>query len=166
MWGGLFESLSVIFLLEETAYYSISDKIKEEKEALMDLYYIVGELEALISISGYKHNLNQQFVKPMFIKEITLNILEGIHPLIDNAVANSINIENGGIVLTGTNMAGKSTFLRMLGVNIILAQSFYFVLAKEYQAPFFNIVSSISPNDDLTKGKEFLYGRGRINSSE
>ena len=34
MWGGLFESLSVIFLLEETAYYSISDKIKEEKQTL------------------------------------------------------------------------------------------------------------------------------------
>lgn len=39
---------------------------------------------------------------------------------------------------------------------MILAQSFYFVLAKKYQAPFFNIVSSISPNDDLTKGKSFF----------
>jgi DNA mismatch repair ATPase MutS len=156
MWGGLFESLSVIFLLEESAYYAISDKIKEEKEVLMELYYTIGELEALISISGYKHNLSQQCVKPKFIKEINLNITEGIHPIIDNPVANSINIENHGIVLTGTNMAGKSTFLRMLGVNIILAQSFYFVLAKAYEAPFFNIVSSISPNDDLTKGKSFF----------
>jgi DNA mismatch repair ATPase MutS len=156
MWGGLFESLSVIFLLEESAYYAISDKIKQEKEVLMELYYTIGELEALISISGYKHNLSHQCVKPKFIKEITLNIKEGIHPIIDNPVANSINIENHGIVLTGTNMAGKSTFLRMLGVNIILAQSFYFVLAKDYEAPFFNIVSSISPNDDLTKGKSFF----------
>lgn len=156
MWAGLFEPLSVLFLLEESAYYSISDKIKEEKEVLMDLYYIVGELEALISISGYKYDLMEQYVKPVFIKEITLNIVEGIHPLIENAVGNSINIKKGGIVLTGTNMAGKSTFLRMLGVNMILAQSFYFVLAKEYQAPFFNIVSSISPSDDLTKGKSFF----------
>jgi DNA mismatch repair ATPase MutS len=155
MWGGFFESFSVIFLLEESAYYSMSDKIKEQKEALMDLYYTVGELEALISISGYKHNLSEQFVKPKFIKKVTLNIEEGIHPLIENAVSNSINIENGGIVLTGTNMAGKSTFLRMLGVNIILAQCFYFVLAKDYHAPFFNIVSSISPNDDLAKRKSF-----------
>jgi len=156
MWAGLFEPLSVLFLLEETAYYSISDKIKEEKQVLIDLYYIVGELEALISISGYEHYLTQQCVKPVFTKDISLNIVDGIHPLIERAVGNSINIESGGIVLTGTNMAGKSTFLRMLGVNIILAQSFYFVLAKEYQAPFFNIVSSISPSDDLTKGKSFF----------
>jgi len=156
MWGGVFEFISVIFLLEESAYYSISHRIKKEKEVLMDLYYVVGELEALISISGYEHNLKEQYVKPKFIKEITLNIKEGIHPLIENAVANSINIKKGGIVLTGTNMAGKSTFLRMMGVNIILAQSFYFTLSKEYEAPFFNIVSSISPSDDLTKGKSFF----------
>ncbi|MGH4052140.1 MAG: MutS-related protein [Clostridium sp.] len=155
MWGGFFEFISVIFLLEESAYYSISAKIKEEKPVLMDLYYIVGELEALISIAGYKENLKELYVEPTFIKEITLNIKDGVHPLIENAVANSINIDKGGIVLTGTNMAGKSTFLRMLGVNIILAQTFYFVLAKDYKAPFFNIVSSISPNDDLTKGKSF-----------
>ncbi|MBU3114305.1 MutS-related protein [Clostridium lacusfryxellense] len=156
MWAGLFEPLSVLFLLEETAYYSISDKIKEEKQVLIDLYYTVGELEALISISGYKHYLTEQCVKPKFTKNISLNIVGGIHPLIENAIGNSINIENGGIVLTGTNMSGKSTFLRMLGVNIILAQSFYLVLAKEYNAPFFNIVSSISPSDDLTKGKSFF----------
>ena len=156
MWGGVFEFISVIFLLEECAYYSISHKIKEEKEDLMDLYGAVGELEALISISGYKHNLKEQYVKPKFIKQVTINIKEGIHPLIENAVANSINIVKGGIVLTGTNMAGKSTFLRMMGVNIVLAQSFYFALAKDYEAPFFNIVSSISPNDDLTKGKSFF----------
>lgn len=156
MWAGLFEPLSVLFLLEESAYYAISDKIKEEKEVLMDLYYIVGELEALISISGYQHNLNMEYIEPKFIKDIILNIEEGIHPLIDNAIANSLNIEKKGIVLTGTNMAGKSTFLRMLGVNMILGQSFYFVLAKVYEAPFFNIVSSISPNDDLTKGKSFF----------
>ncbi|MBU3182952.1 DNA mismatch repair protein MutS [Clostridium psychrophilum] len=156
MWAGLFEPLSVLFLLEETAYYSISDKIKEEKQVLLELYYIVRELEALISISGYEHCLMYPCVKPVFTKEISLNIVNGIHPLIKNAVGNSINIEKGGIVLTGTNMSGKSTFLRMLGVNIIFAQSFYFVLAKEYKAPFFNIVSSISPSDDLTKGKSFF----------
>lgn len=156
MWAGLFEPLSVLFLLEESAYYAISDKIKREKETLMDLYYIVGEIEALISISGYQHNLREMYVNPNFINNISLNLEGGIHPLIDNPVANSISIESGGIVLTGTNMAGKSTFLRMLGVNMILAQSFYFVLAKEYEAPFFNIVSSISPNDDLTKGKSFF----------
>ncbi|MBU5592795.1 DNA mismatch repair protein MutS [Clostridium sp. MSJ-4] len=155
MWDGVFEALSVIFLLEECAYYSISAKVKKEKESLMDLYYTIGELEALVSISSYQYNLKDQYTEPNFIEDITLNICEGVHPLIEDAVSNSISIENKGIVLTGTNMSGKSTFLRMLGVNILLAQTFNFALAKSYEAPFFNIVSSISPNDDLTKGKSF-----------
>lgn len=52
-------------------------------------------------------------------------------------------------------MAGKSTFLRMIGLNIIFAQTFNFTLTKKYEACFFNIVSSISPNDDVTLGKSY-----------
>jgi Mismatch repair ATPase (MutS family) len=155
MWGGFFESISVIFLLEECAYYAISSVLEEKREYLLELYYLMGEMEALISISGYQYNSKQKFVKPKFTKELLLDIEEGIHPLIDEAVANSVKIENKGIVLTGTNMSGKSTFLRMLGINILLAQTFYFVLAKKYEACFLNIVSSISPNDDLSEGKSY-----------
>ncbi len=155
MWGGLFESLSVIFLIEESAYYAISSVLKGKKQYLMELYCTIGELEALLSISGYQFNLRYQCVKPRFVQETALNIEEGVHPLIDDAVPNSINIDGKGIVLTGTNMSGKSTFLRMLGVNMLLAQTFYFALAKGYEACFFNIVTSISPNDDLVKGKSY-----------
>jgi DNA mismatch repair ATPase MutS len=155
MWGGFFETFSVLFLIEESAYYSISSALKEKKQELMELYYTMGELEALLSVAGYQYNLQEDYVSPKFVQELTLRVTNGIHPLIEGAVPNSINIENKGIVLTGTNMSGKSTFLRTLGVNILLSQTFYFALAEKYEACFFNIVSSISPNDDLVKGKSF-----------
>lgn len=155
MWGGMFEPISLLFLLEESAYYAVSGKLKEKKQCIMELYYTVGELETLISIAGYQNNLKQQYIKPKFKEETSLTITEGVHPLIENAVPNTIKINNNGIVLTGTNMSGKSTFLKMLGVNIILAQTFYFVLGEGYEASFFNVVTSISPNDDLTKGKSY-----------
>ncbi len=121
----------------------------------MNIFYALGELESLLSISGYQKSLKNDYVHPIFTKKVSLNIKDGIHPLLDKPVPNSISIKEKGIVLTGTNMSGKSTFLRMLGVNILLSQSFYFALAKEYKASFFNIVSSISPNDDLSKGKSY-----------
>lgn len=102
----------------------------------MNIFYILGELEALLSISGYQKNLKEYYVNPIFTKEVSLDIKEGIHPLLDKPVANSISIKDKGIVLTGTNMSGKSTFLRMLGINILLSQTFYFALAKEYKASF------------------------------
>lgn len=155
MWQGLFEVISVLFLIEECAYYKISQVLKNKKEYIMNIFYIVGELEVLLSISGYQKNLKESYVNPIFTKEVCLNIKEGIHPLLDKPVSNSISIKDKGIVLTGTNMSGKSTFLRMLGINILLSQTFYFALAKEYKASIFNIVSSISPNDDLSKGKSY-----------
>lgn len=155
MWAGFFEPISVLFLIEECAYYRISGVLKEKKEYLINLFHTLGELEAIMSISGYQNNLKHPYTKPIFTKEVSLTITEGVHPLLDNPVANSISIKNKGIVLTGTNMSGKSTFLRMIGINILLSQTFYFALAKDYKASFFNIVSSISPNDDLSKGKSY-----------
>lgn len=152
---GIFELISVPLLLEEAAYYKISSELKNKKQLLMDLYYLVGEIEAFISISSYKATVKSFCTKPNFCKEVSLNICDGIHPLVENPVSNSINIEKHGIILTGTNMSGKSTFLRTLGINIVFAQTFNFVLAKSYNCSFFNVVTSISPKDDVEQGKSY-----------
>ena len=153
--GGIFESISLPFLLSESMYYKISDKIKGNENLILELYYLLGEIEALISVCSYKQNLNSDYCKPVFVDDITLDIKEGVHPLIEKPVSNSIKIDKHGIVLTGTNMSGKSTFLRMVGTNIVFSQSFNFALAKEYTACLFNIVSSISPSDDVNSGKSY-----------
>ncbi|MPQ43571.1 MutS-related protein [Clostridium tarantellae] len=155
LWGGIFQPLSIIFLLEVTSYYKIAPLLKKHKRDLIDLYSALGEIDALIAISSYKYSLKSQYSTPVFKNELCLNIEQGNHPLLKNGVANSVNMKKKGMILTGTNMSGKSTFLRMIGINMILAQTVYFVLAKKYEASFFNIVSSISPNDDVTNGKSY-----------
>lgn len=153
--GGVFEVLTIPFLLEETAYYRVASLLKEKREYILDLYFLIGELESYIAIASYKEELKGKYTKPIFTDKVNINIVEGIHPLVKDAVSNSINFEKRGIVLTGTNMSGKSTFLRMIGLNMIFAQTFNFTLTKKYEACFFNIVSSISPSDDVTLGKSY-----------
>ncbi|EKY28915.1 MutS domain V protein [Clostridium celatum DSM 1785] len=153
--GGALEVFTIPFLLEETAFYKIASLLEEKREYILDLYYLLGELESYISIASYKEQLKGNYSKPNFVDDININIVEGVHPLVNNAVPNSINFSKRGIVLTGTNMSGKSTFLRMIGLNMILAQTFNFTLTKKYEACFFNIVSSISPSDDVTAGKSY-----------
>ncbi|WP_224038121.1 MutS-related protein [Clostridium gelidum] len=153
--GGLLEMFAIPFLIEESTYYRISGKLIEKKDIILRLYYLVGELDALSSISIYEECNKENCSSPKFVAETSLKIRDGIHPLLKNPIENSIEIYNNGIVLTGTNMSGKSTFLRMISTNILLAQTFNFVLAKEYEASFFNVVSSISPKDDITNGKSF-----------
>jgi DNA mismatch repair ATPase MutS len=153
--GGLFEMFSYPFLIEEITYYKVNDKLLEKKDIILELYYLVGELDALISIAIYESNNKEKCSTPKFVTETVLKISDGIHPLLKKPVGNSIDISRKGIVLTGTNMSGKSTFLRMISTNILLAQTFNFALAKEYEGCLLNIVSSISPKDDILNGKSY-----------
>lgn len=107
--------LTIPFLLEETSFYRVASLLGEKREEIIDLYYLVGEIESYISIASYKEEIKGKYTKPVFNDEVNINIVDGIHPLVKNAVANSIKFEKRGIVLTGTNMSGKSTFLRMIG---------------------------------------------------
>ena len=53
------------------------------------------------------------------------------------------------MLLTGSNMSGKTTFIRAIGLNAILSQTLYTCFAKQYVAPFFKIYTSIRISDDL-----------------
>lgn len=153
--GGLFEIISVPFLLEEIIYYKISSRIEEERSKIYELIYLVGELDSLIGIAIYKLSHSNIICASEFINDKSIEIEGGIVPILKKPVANNIKINNKGIVLTGTNMSGKSTFLRMVGTNILISQCFNFAFAKQYKGCFFNIVSSISLNDDINSGKSY-----------
>ena len=83
------------------------------------------------------------------------------HPLIERCVANDLCLSARGLVLTGSNMAGKSTFLRSVGLNAILSQSLGVVYFDSYEAPILRVYSSMSIRDDLLVGPQPLPRRGR-----
>ena len=153
--NGIKELWAMITLSADKAYYGMVENLNDNKDEIKELYDVIGEIDALISVQGYKESVEYEITKPKFEDGVGFKIVEGAHPLIEGVVKNSISIENKGIVLTGSNMAGKSTFLRMIGVNIVFAQSFNFVFAKEYKSEFLNYVSSISPEDDVEAGKSY-----------
>lgn len=155
IFGGVFEIITIPFLIEETTYYRISGHIKNNVNEILQLFYLVGEIDALAAIASYKVSNKGKWTTPIFVDQTSLEIKNGVHPLVKEPVANSILLNGKGIVLTGTNMSGKSTFLKMLGTNILLAQTFNFALAGEYKASFMNIVTSISPKDDINNGKSY-----------
>lgn len=155
IYGGILEPFLVPFLILESSYYRVIDKLKENKAELLELYYELGKLESYISVGIYEEILEGKISTPKFSNETKLNIKDGIHPLLENPIGNSMLVEKKGVVLTGTNMSGKSTFLRMIGINVIFAQTFYFTLSSVYESSFLNVVSSISPRDDVNTGKSY-----------
>jgi DNA mismatch repair ATPase MutS len=151
----LYAHIDIYFLREVRIFYAVLDEIHAHKEELRLIYRLIGELDALQSAASYREGLSG-YVEPDFSdKELLLEIKDAIHPLLPNPVPNSITIREKGVTITGSNMAGKTTFLRTLGVNAILAQTIYTCLAASYTGNYFRIFSLINEADNLIEGKSY-----------
>ncbi|MGG7059585.1 MutS-related protein [Clostridium tertium] len=150
------ETLNGFFLTKIRSYYSIINIVKSNKQNLIELYALVGKLEAYISVASYRCRVSNYCI-PKFLNnnDKTLIVKNAVHPLLEDGVPNSITLKNKGVILTGSNMAGKSTFMRTLATNILLSQSISMSLCDEYSGSFFRIISSLSLSDDVLSGTSY-----------
>ena len=77
------------------------------------------------------------------------------HPLLVHPIANSLEVHDAGVLITGSNMSGKTTFVRTLGVNAVLAQTLHTVCAESWRAPMLNVRTSIERTDSVLEGKSY-----------
>jgi MutS domain V len=121
----------------------------------------LGELEALAALGGYTYE-HPEDVFPEFVEHAPCFAAEALaHPLIprDRAVANHLRLDQDLqlIIVSGPNMAGKSTFLRGIGVNAVLAQSGAPVRAAKLTLSPLAITASICVLDSLEGGISRFY---------
>jgi DNA mismatch repair ATPase MutS len=83
--------------------------------------------------------------------------LDAYHPLIDRAVPNSIDLSGKSVLLSGSNMSGKTTFIRTMGINAILAQTLNTCFARQWRMPKLKIHSAIRISDDLLSAKSYYF---------
>lgn len=118
----------------------------------------VGELEALISLSVLC-NVKETTVFPVLLEQkaprITCKRL--MHPLLCGAVGNDFEMEAGTCVVTGSNMSGKTTFLRSIGISLVLAYAGGPVVAEEFSASVMAVMTSMRIEDSVTSGISTFY---------
>ena len=85
-----------------------------------------------------------------------IDVLNMYHPLVKNCVPNSLKMDKG-IILTGSNMSGKTTFMRTLGINQILKNAGGLVFAESFKGPKLNVLTSLRCNDMLEEGVSTFY---------
>ncbi|WP_417608312.1 MutS-related protein [Owenweeksia hongkongensis] len=131
---------------------------KNHGSAIYEWLDVVAEFDQLNSKANFAFN-HQEYVYPKIKDKKGLEALEMGHPLLSfhKRVNNDLNFDRFKyVILTGSNMSGKSTFLRTIGVNMVLMKLGMPVCAKEFSAYPFRLLSSMKLVDSLDKDESYF----------
>jgi hypothetical protein len=145
----LLEYVRQVFLQEVTTYFAAHNEIVRRGPEIARLYGLVGTVDAFAGLAALRRERPECTVPRFDDSALLVEAEDLVHPLLDRAVPNSIRMDGRGIVVTGSNMSGKSTFLRTLGVNMLLATTACLVFARRMRASPLLTLSSITNRDSL-----------------
>ena len=153
----VYKFFKLIFLLEPLMFITSVRRVNKYRADIEILFNYVGEIDMLLSIQSVRAGL-PHYSKPVFYTENRqMELIEMFHPLIYNCVPNSIVTRTDeGVLITGSNMSGKTTFIRAIAVNTLLAQTIFTTCTKAYKAPLLKIQTSIRTTDDLGENKSYF----------
>jgi DNA mismatch repair ATPase MutS len=134
---------------------------KEKNSSDFEKYInCVGNIESICSLAGFAHNHPHYCYPAILENKPGIDAKQIAHPLIpeNDSVANDFSIgkENKMHLLTGSNMSGKTTFLRSVGINLLLAECGAPVCAAEFSFMPMSILSSIRVNDSLQEHTSYF----------
>jgi len=143
--------------LEYTLFQEILQKIAEKTEEIQNTAFHLAVLDVLCSLS--KVALENEYCKPRFVEESIIQIRKGRHPIVEKTekqfIANDLILYPGEMmVITGPNMAGKSTIMRQTALIVLMAQIGSFVPAEECVLSLVDrIFTRVGAHDDLSSGQ-------------
>ena len=148
-----------IIELEYELFCKVKDKIKEYIPRLQEVAKTISEIDVLLSFATVSSENN--YVRPNLVDKHEINIINNRHAVVEKVlegeyVPNDIvmNEDTNILLITGPNMAGKSTYMRELAITVIMAQIGCFIPASEATMMVFDsIYTRIGASDDLVSGK-------------
>lgn len=153
--------LNSIFLWDVRCISKLHLWQQKYAERLPEWFSVITELDALISFANLNFN-HPLWVKPKLIESgFALKAVEMGHPLIEDrkCIKNSFGLNDAEqiAIITGANMAGKSTFLRTVGVNLILASCGSKVCAQEFEYNPIHVYTNMRTSDNLMNDESYFY---------
>ncbi len=156
----LYVFFNIVFLLDYQFMFAL-EKWKEKSGSNLENWLnIIGEFEALSSLAVLQHDY-PEWAMPELSEDMPSFIAEEMgHPLLVNSsVANDLKFESPEniLLITGSNMSGKSTLLRTVGINLVLAYAGTVVCAKTFKCSIMDIYTCMRVSDNLEKNISSFY---------
>ena len=153
----VFELVKIVFLIEPLFLFGTLKRIDTKRKEIEDIFLFVGEIDAIISIASLRKGLNNFCIPKIIDERKRLSAEEAYHPLIENCVKNNLQINEKSILLTGSNMSGKTSFIRTIAINVITGLTINTCFAEHFSMPRVRVFSAIRISDDLMNDRSYYF---------
>lgn len=155
-------TLNSLFLFDIQVLFQLNRWKERHKEFIPNWFSVLSEFEPMISFAVFAFNNKSYLSSPKVLEsEFKIKAQDMGHPLLSPLVRVNNSVDFGGTpcvnIVTGANMAGKSTFLRTVTTNLILAMNGAPVCAKSFEFTPCEIISSIKIQDSLSNNESYFY---------
>ena len=140
-------------LIDFTNCDRILRMLRGRQEDFMRIYAYAGELDLVISVASFRESL-PLYCRPVFGEDRQIKMQKIYHPLLGDPVCNDVTLDKNCII-TGSNASGKSTFIKAVAVNAILAQSIHTCMAEQFILPPCRIITSMAIRDDMCEAESY-----------
>ena len=145
----------MVFHVDLIKFNRMLKHLRDHVEDVDALIGVVGFLETAIATGLFRSSLEEGWCLPVFGENGQgLSLEAGYHPLLSWPVRNGIDAERG-VLLTGSNASGKSTFLKTVAINAVFAQTIHTCTADSFHSALYRVYSSMALRDDLGSGESY-----------
>ena len=151
------EFFNIFFLTASLNIITSIIALSDKKEDIAHIFRFVGILDVLCSIAVLREQL-PYWCHPVSVSGRSLNTQGVYHPLIKGCVANDLSLSDKSALITGSNMSGKTSFIRTIAINLITGKALNTCFAHRYEMDLsFRLHSVIHTEDDLLEGKSYFF---------
>lgn len=152
--GVLLDYFKMISHIDLIKFKSLLAEIKINIESIEMMVATIGKIDCYLSVGEYRNYLGDYCIPVLKDNDAKLSAENIYHPLLNNPVCNCISTKEG-IILTGSNASGKSTFLKTVALNILLSQSIHTTCAKNYSGAYYALYTSLNLKDSISSGDSY-----------
>lgn len=163
----LMDYVNMILHLDLICFNSMLHEVRVHLADIDRMVELIGRTECLLAVSSWRASLKNGWCSPVFQDGRgeaqngknadpcgSLSVAGLYHPLLSEPVKNSIRTEQG-VLVTGSNASGKSTFLKAVAINALLAQTVHTCPSESYRGGLYRIFTSMALRDNLESGESY-----------
>ena len=151
------ELIRVFFLHEAYAVGRTFHLLKEKATAIHNVYRFIGFVDSILSVAILREELPYYCLPGDNRAGERLRTQAVYHPLIENCIPNDMVLHEKSALITGSNMAGKTCFMRTIGVNLLAAKTLHTCFAEVFEINTgISLLSSIHQGDNLMENKSYF----------